>query len=177
MRIERRGFTIIEAMLALALGAIVLLNARLFVDQVERAGHRIQVTIADRDEQANGLRLARRLLANVFQPADSASRLRGTPVEADAASWCSSIGGTSARCRVSVWITRGAASSNLVLRDAMSNGLLIASLTGEARLLYADVASSGMRRIESEWVDRDELPRAILFASIRDTITFAVGSR
>jgi type II secretory pathway pseudopilin PulG len=177
MRRNRKyGFTLFEVVLALALGTLALLSARLLVSQSEDAERRFEEGVALRDQEANGLRVARRLSANAFQGSDSTTEIQGDADHAEFQSWCQVLTGSWSRCRVRLWTRQRGSVTDLYVTDRIPGKVLVTSLAGEGKLAYLSRDELGDRWF-SVWTSRMGAPLALAFTSIRDTITLAIGSR
>jgi prepilin-type N-terminal cleavage/methylation domain-containing protein len=103
-RHSRSGFTLIEVMVALAVAAVVVLGARLALEQLaDDAGRIIDgAVLADRD--ANAERLLRSLFRRLEVGTGSAGTFGGDERSMSFTTWCDVPGGWQERCEATLAI-------------------------------------------------------------------------
>ncbi|HET7188379.1 MAG TPA: prepilin-type N-terminal cleavage/methylation domain-containing protein [Gemmatimonadaceae bacterium] len=101
MRTRRRtGFTLLEVMVALVVGAVVILGARALLDGLSLHSERVRSLARSADAEANAEHVLRSVVLRGGLASDSAARFDGTPEQARFASWCDMAGGWQEQCEV-----------------------------------------------------------------------------
>src|SRR6185436_14777953 len=102
LRDKRRGFTLIEVLVALTIGALVVVLAQRLFAAVGDGGRELVTARTALDREAN----ARRWLAAAFLSLDAglegARSFEGHPAEVTFSSWLETEGGWFAPCRVTI---------------------------------------------------------------------------
>jgi prepilin-type N-terminal cleavage/methylation domain-containing protein len=174
-REDRTGFTLIEVLVALTIGAVVLLGARALLDGLSTSATAALHGARAADARANGEWIARQVIGNMALAPDTITSFAGSPREAVFSSWCPSTHGELEPCTVRLFI-RGSATADLVL--SRSGGSDVTVLTGvtNARLRYLSRADNG-GAWQSEWRTAIDTPLAIGVTTDRDTLLLRVGER
>lgn len=175
---RHNGFALIELVVALVIGAMVLLGARDVLVQLAATAHTVQRRGRDADRTANRERVLRELLANVEVGTSDAQPFAGTADSAMFSSWCAVPAG---------WLRRCAVVLALALRDSgqdQRHRALVARVDGRridlggamthGRLLYLASAGNG-----GQWFDRwsggVSAPLAIGIIEDDDTVIVRIG--
>lgn len=179
-RVDRRGsagFTLVEVIVALAIGggAVLLAASMLAVtsDQVRIVGERARTT----DVSRGGERLVRRLVGQMRWSRSTEPLARGSSTELRFASWCDMPAGWQERCIVEIEIPpeeeRG-----IGIRVRLSTGEELQLFTGRSvtGFLYLGRAERG-GRWSDRWTDGVSLPPAIGLMVDGDTLTLRIGDR
>jgi prepilin-type N-terminal cleavage/methylation domain-containing protein len=171
----RRGFTLLEVVVALALGATVVLGARALFGVLGASGERIARESAAADERANGERLLRSLLWQA-ETGVHGDGFRGDDSSLHFSTWCRAARGWTERCRIDLGVaTLG--------RDAVVTAILP---HGDTLLLWRGRAPAGLRYLDAtnggdrwvpEWGSDLTLPAAVAIVSGGDTLVFLAGGR
>ena len=139
----RRGFTLIELIVALALGGMILVGAHQVLGSLEDETHALAIRSADTEASANGLRLLRALAGRVEVGTPEAVAFAGTPMEARFTSWCEVPAGWLERCTVvlAVDTVRGAPTLAAHIDNAPAVALVPNVSSGALR--YLNSAANG----------------------------------
>jgi prepilin-type N-terminal cleavage/methylation domain-containing protein len=99
-RSARPGFTLLEVVIALALGGVVLLGAHSLLDALADEARRLpqDAAVGDRDE--NGERLLRALVGRLEVGTSEVAQFSGDPTAARFTTWCDVPSGWLERCDV-----------------------------------------------------------------------------
>lgn len=170
----RRGLTLIELLVAVAVTGIVLLCARALVDGLTATQLAVERTRRTVDASQVAERLLRGVVLN-FQSANAESEMfAGTADSARFASWCPSAQGWLDRCLVRLRVDRG-----LVLQFTNFDERLPADRRAVALLFLQDATRGGTWT--SEWSASRTAPMAIGVVRVgtvgRDTLILRIGAR
>jgi prepilin-type N-terminal cleavage/methylation domain-containing protein len=100
--LPRRGFTLVELMVALVVTGIVLIGARSMVEVLADATRRTLHAAHDADRVADADQLLRTLLARLDVGAASDQRFGGDERSVHFTTWCDTPGGWLERCDASI---------------------------------------------------------------------------
>ena len=98
----RRGFTLVEVMVALVVGAVVLTSARALFVEIAAGVGRVTSQAREADETANAERLLRALTVRLEVGTDSTRQFGGDERAAHFTSWCDMPSGWQERCPVTI---------------------------------------------------------------------------
>ena len=174
-RLERRGFTLVELLSALALSGLVMIGGLLLLDQLTDSTARIVRRGPMLASDANGLRVLRQLLLDARITADSLDRFRGDERSVELTSLCHRPGGWFESCRASLGTDWRPDSTVIIARFSTGENLELARSPGHAELRYLDLLStdsSWMRR----WALSITMPAALGIVVGRDTLVYSLGS-
>jgi prepilin-type N-terminal cleavage/methylation domain-containing protein len=151
--VSRAGFTLLEVMVALVVGAIVILGARALLDGLSLHAGRVQTLARAADADANLEHVLRTAVARGGIASDSAARFDGTPDRARFATWCDMPGGWQEPCDVQLAAEREPAGSqfSVVLTLGAADAMRVSEHLDAASLRYLASASGG-----GQWVERWE---------------------
>lgn len=187
------GFTLVEIMVAIAIGGLVLMGARSLLEALaDEEGH-VAREAAIHDAHANGERLLRDLVGRMEVGTKEGGSFEGDPGEASFTSWCDVPAGWQERCRVTIAIEGGAGSAGsdgtgpaLVAR--LSGGRRVVLRTGfrAGELRYLNSAASGGQWFR-QWGEGITAPLAIgvllqrkssaIEGFVVDTLIVRIGER
>ena len=173
---HRRGFTLVEVIVALVVSAIAVLGARLLLERVGDATALIVREATASDAKANGERMLRDLVSRLETGTSDVGPFVGSSDSARFTSWCDVPRGWRERCAVSLTVRPGDARDTLIV--STSTGLAFSALDAPAPLelrYLNDVRAGGMWF--SSWGAGITAPLAIGIAGARDTIILRVGER
>lgn len=174
-RPERRGFTLVELLAALALSGLVMIGGLLLLDQLSDNTSRIVRRGTMLASDANGLRVLRQLLLDARMTADSFDRFRGDERSVELTTLCHRPGGWLESCRASLGADWRPDSTVLIARFSTGENLELARSPGHAALRYLDLLrpdSLWMRR----WALSITMPAALGIVAGRDTLVYPLGA-
>ncbi|MHB1329011.1 MAG: PulJ/GspJ family protein [Gemmatimonadales bacterium] len=170
---RRRGFTLLELMVALVVGGLTLAGASAILGNLYESAAHLQAEVARMDRLANGERLIREVAAS-FQPGNGHnSTFFGTPRAAHFSSWCLVSDGWFERCVVDLTPR----SDGLYLSLRYDNESLFSEVRLEMpqrELRYLADAADGGRWL-AEWAAGTSAPLAIGVVSVTDTMVVRLG--
>lgn len=172
----RRGFTLLEVIVALSIGAVVLLTARLVVEATTDGSHRLIEARRTADEQAGRDRWLRSLMRRVDGGTpDDTARFYGDSTRVAFTSWCEAPGGWLEECDGMLAVTRADSTVVVVVRTSLDGELVIRRQLSPLSLRYLAPSDTGASWIAS-WGQSVLPPAAVaLFGS--DTTILRIGRR
>jgi prepilin-type N-terminal cleavage/methylation domain-containing protein len=172
----RAGFTLVELMVAMVVSAIVVLGARMLLEQLSDSASRTVAAATRADRQENGERLLRDLAGRLEVGAEQAARFSGEPSAANFVSWCDVASGWQERCAVTLVV--GAQQGHSVLVATLASGDSVTLLVREQQieLRYLDDPRGGGRWFAS-WGAGITAPLALGVISGADTMIVRIGDR
>ena len=172
----RAGFTLVELMVALVVSAIVVLGARMLLEQLGDSASRTVAAATRADREVNGERLLRDLAGRLEVGTEKAVRFSGEPNTASFGSWCDVPSGWQERCAVT--LVAGAQDGRSVLVASFASGDSLTLLVREQpiELRYLDDPHSGGRWFMS-WGLGITAPLAFAVISGADTMIVRIGDR
>lgn len=174
-RAERRGFTLVEVLVALAIGGTVLLGARALLEGVGDHASRSVAEARDADREANGEYAARSIVARL-RLADPEPGLVGEPRAAHFASWCDTPHGWLEPCLVRLAVEPDGDRGQVVMRLSTGERLVLRRGAGDWQLRYLASAAAG-GEWHGRWTALAEVPLALAVVSERDTQLLRIGER
>lgn len=175
----KRGFTLIEVLVALTLTAMVVGAVRGLVEVV---GDHALIT-AERarviDSDANAERILRNLVGSAELATKDDERFDGTSSGARFMSWCTVPRGWQERCRVALAFERlSGTADSVALVGTLSTGerLLFRAGHGPGSILYLGSARDGGTWFVA-WRHSMAPPPAMAFVIGRDTMIVRIGDR
>lgn len=175
-RAERRGFTLLELLVALALSGLVIAGARGVLEGLASYADRAATQSRQGDALANGERLARRIVRQVSLRAESHVSFDGSEHEARFGSWCDVAGGWREPCDVRVGVARLSGGANVVMHLSTGDSLIVRVGATTGRLVYLASAEDG-GRWRGTWTESMTTPLAIGVISGTDTLLLRIGER
>lgn len=175
-RARRRGLTLVEVLLALAVGASVLMAARGLLSAATNASARIQRSGRRFSSEANAYWGVRLLASRAQATTAPEGAFSGDSGVVHFSSWCDAATGAPIPCRLRMEVTgpRDTAGASARVTDAGGKLLLTLALPDSTRLRYLQSATLG-----GEWLVRWDsslvLPLALGLASPRETLVFVLG--
>jgi prepilin-type N-terminal cleavage/methylation domain-containing protein len=175
-RCAARGFTLLEVVVALAVGGVLLLGARRMLETVGDGAQGITEAAKAADREANGERLLRALLGRLEVGTDSTRTFSGEEQAARFTSWCDVPAGWQERCIVTLVV--GAGPGGATLTASLSTGEVVVVRGGfhTGTLCYLSDAGAGgtwFRR----WGTGITAPIAIGVVLDGDTLIVPIGER
>jgi prepilin-type N-terminal cleavage/methylation domain-containing protein len=184
-RRARPGFTLLEVIVAMAVGSLVVLGARAMLVMVADGGDAAREAAIEADRAANAEAVLRRLLADLELGTDPAMHFSGAPDEARFSTWCPVAGGWIERCRATLAIEATRDGAALVATLSAGGGspderLELRSGLDRAELLYLSDAARGGRWFRV-WGEGITAPLAVGLvvdsAGRTDTTILRIGER
>ena len=172
----RRGFTLLELLVTLAVSGIALLGAMALLDQLTDSGSRIVHRGALLARRENGWRLLLQLTRDARTSSDTLDRFRGDARSAEFSSVCTTPGGWMEPCRVSLAVDTRGDSSVIVAQLTHGPALETTRHAGSADLRYYDPASRDSSWL-SQWTPSLTMPAAIAVVIHADTVVYPLGAR
>lgn len=175
---ERGGFTLVEIIVAMTIGAIVLVGVRQAAVGVADISDATLGRARTAERAINGERLLRRLVAQMEPDSNATGGLVGDTTHAEFDAWCDVPDGWQERCRARIEIVPDSASGGARFVASSSTGLRAVLLQWRDRstLCYLlDAADGG--RWRADWDGRLSLPLAIGVVTGPDTLLVPVGVR
>lgn len=170
---ERRGFTLIEVLVALTIGATVVLGARALLEGVGDHASRSLAEAREADREANAEYAARSMVARL-RLADPEPSLVGERREARFASWCDTPHEWLEPCLVRVAVESNGDSGQVVMALSVGERLVVRRGVGDWQLRYLASAAAG-GEWHSRWAALADAPLAVAVVSERDTMLLRIG--
>jgi prepilin-type N-terminal cleavage/methylation domain-containing protein len=174
MRVDRRGFTVVELLAALTVSLLIVAGARGLLAALHDSGSRTQRRASAHDTSQAGLLLLRDLFANASASGDTARVFVGASRAVRFDSWCDSPYGGSERCRVEVAIPESLNGAALSMRSGVEAPISVPMASAPVALIYLERSSSTARWL-SEWGRSLHAPAAVGVLLRSDTLVFGVG--
>lgn len=175
MRRERAGFTLVEVLVALSIGAVVLVSARALLDGLASHTRTTVRAMHDADIEGNGERLARQVAGNLILATDPAPSFIGTEKEAMFDAWCPAPRGGLERCQIRLAVASSVKEPGVEL--SLSTGTKVELLHGaNARLRYLSDAAEG-GHWEEVWRQPQTPPLAVALSAGGRSLVLRIGER
>ncbi len=176
----RSGFTLIEVLVALIVGAIVLLGAHQVLAILADQSQSLASQAAEADRDANGERLLRGLVGQLELGSPGTIPFSGSPDSVRFSSWCETPSGWLERCQVSFWFV--ADGDHEVLRAQLGGRPPLVLIRGFTRgtFRYLQSAAAGGQWFQ-QWGTGITAPLGIGVVLLRgdevDTMIVRIGAR
>jgi prepilin-type N-terminal cleavage/methylation domain-containing protein len=172
-RSARRGFTLIELVVAITISALVILAGRMLLENLGAAADRIDRAAQKGAGDANGERLLRALVAQIDVGIQGAT-FAGDEQSAQFTSWCQSPRGWRERCRITLSIEMVNGSPALTTTLPGNDRVVLYRAERALRLRYlVDPSAGGTWFVK--WGDGLLAPRAIGVIADSDTLIIRIG--
>lgn len=170
----RRGFTLLEVVIALAIGGMVLLIARGVSDRLTVASSRVGALMRGAEFRVRGQWLLRSYLHQTDVSEERQLLFSGEPKKVSFVTRCIQPAGWSAECQATLTLAPG---DSVVLLQASAGGhtVVIDSLPAGARFLFLTDAASGGAWV-GRWAGAAAAPMALGIAARGDTEIVRVGT-
>ncbi len=165
------GFTLVELMVALTIGAGVLLAGRLLVEQITAAEHAIVATTAVQETTATHALMLRSLVRNLEVGTDSLTTFGGNEHLVQFTSWC--IDTTRQRMRCAAHFT---IDTTLIVTTSVIPSTVLQHMTAAGQFRYLGDARNGGHWYRS-WGTGITVPLAIGVVVGNDTTVLRIGER
>jgi prepilin-type N-terminal cleavage/methylation domain-containing protein len=170
------GFTLLELVVALFIGAVVVVGGRLILESLSTSERRLRRTATSADRIANGDNLLRQLFGRLEVGTPYARTFAGYEREVRFVTWCDVPAGWLERCHADVAIDR----------DSEGGVLVVHFSTGERIVLQSGFRAGAFRYLNSPadggqwfavWGSGMTAPLAISIITDRDTTMVRIGAR
>jgi prepilin-type N-terminal cleavage/methylation domain-containing protein len=173
---SRRAFTLLEVLVALSIGAMIVLGARALADGLFVEAQRISTSSKQADASANAERYLRRIVGQVQLRKDIGATFRGVEWAAEFSSWCDSPRGSQERCRVSLIVEHADNAPRLVMQSSIGERLVLVRATRSIELRYLTDPAAGGSWVK-QWGEGLSAPTAIGVIQDADTLIIRIGER
>lgn len=173
---RRGGFTLVEVMVALTISAIVLLGARMLLEQLGDNASRTVDAAAARDREANGERLLRDLAGRLEVGTDGVTQFSGEANAMRFSSWCDVPSGWQERCAIAFVVRQENTHSTLVATFASGDSITLLTRPQPIALRYLDDPRAGGRWFVS-WGAGITAPLAVAVVCGADTMIVRIAER
>lgn len=174
-RPDRRGVTMLELLIALALAGITLAIGALMLAQLGDANARIASEVVTEADANNGDRALRRWLADARPAADTSERFSGDARTLTFTTLCDTPSGWREPCRATLMLDSLRDSSVLVAATDRGEQLPVRRLAGAASFRYLDLASRDTIWF-ARWTASVALPSAVAIVVGVDSAMLPLGS-
>lgn len=173
---RRGGFTLVEVMVALLISAIVLLGARMLLEQLGENASRTVAAAARAAAAANGEQMLRDLAGRLEIGTDGSTQFSGESNAVRFGSWCDTPSGWQERCAVAIVVRQDDSRWNVVATFAPRDSVTLLARSEPIELRYLDDPRAGGRWFVS-WGAGITAPLAIAVVSGSDTTIVRIGER
>src|SRR5688572_20768519 len=171
----RRGTSLIELVVALAVGGMLLVSARVVLQQVADATERAVQHSGIAEHDTNAERVLRAALGSTESATIVRSAVRGNSSSARIETWCDVPAGWQERCVLTLRVVAGSA-ENLLTADLGPDTVVIRRGFDSAALRYvADTRYGGTWL--TEWLSQITVPIAVGIIIDADTLILRIGER
>lgn len=172
----RRGFTLLEVMVALVVSGIVLVGAHALLASLADGAARITSAALAADREANADRFLRSLFHRLEVGADNSARFGGDERGVRFSTWCDVPAGWLERCSAAVQIDTSA--GELALTAVLSTGEVIMVRSGFSRGVLRYIADPSGRGVWFPvWGVGISAPSAVGVILDADTLILRIGQR
>lgn len=172
---NRRGVTLVELMIALAITGMAILGCVMLLDQLNDSHERIHRQRTADASAGNGDRLLRRFLADARTTADTAERFRGDEHNASYLTLCDTPSGWREACRVALTVDSLRDSSAIIAETNRDERFEVRRIPGAATFRYLDLSARDSSWVR-QWAVSIALPGAIGIVVGADTMVLPLGS-
>lgn len=170
------GFTIVELMAALVISGVVLLAARVLLDELGDAGQHIAGSAAREDHNQNAWRMLKQRVSQVETGSDGAHRFFGGSTAARFSSWCEVPGGWEESCVAEMLVDTIETRPALVLVVGSGPAIVIAVARSTATFRYITDYGNAATWARS-WNDESSAPLGLAVILDSDTTVLRIGER
>lgn len=171
----RRGFTLLEVAVGLALASVVLLAARATLGALGDSASRLSQHAIRLNADAHAATALRHLLALSGAERATGTPFRATDRAATFTSWCNSSGGWREECDVALQIVGDSIELVLRARSPSRRGYVVRTGLSRAGFIYLRSAANGGEWITS-WNEAGRRPLAMGIAVDGDTTIIPLGA-
>lgn len=138
-----RGFTLVEVIVAIAIGGLVLLGARSLLEALADEEHHVARETAVADAHSNGYRTLRSLVGEMEVGTAESGPFSGDPIQTSFTTWCDTAHGWQERCAVTIAFESEGSEAVLVAHLPKGSSLVLARGFRAGEFRYLNSASSG----------------------------------
>ncbi len=172
---KRRGFTLVELVAALGLGALVIALAAGTLGVLQHTGtHVSQFTVAEEANAQLATSVAR-AFSMVQLPSPESRTLHADQHSVKLRTQCRSPWGGLETCETELVLQREADVTVLLLRDGAESTREVHRITGRATWAWLEISDDGARW-RTDWNIAGSLPLAARIATDADTLHYIVGA-
>ena len=175
-RCARRAFTLVEVIVAIAIGGLVLLGARSLLEALADEEHHIARETTVEDARANGHRTLRSLVGEMEVGTTESGPFSGDPARTSFTTWCDTAYGWQERCAVSIAFESEGGEPVLVAHLPEGQSRVLARGFRQGELRYLNSAASGGQWFR-QWGRGITAPLAIGVILERDAAGAITGDR
>lgn len=172
----RAGFTLVEVMVTLVVGALVLLGARAMLEALADQAQAVARVASAAARDANATRTLRELVGRIEVGTDSSGLFAGAPLETSFTSWCDVPAGWQERCRVTLRVERTPKGVGMYVAVDDATPVLLRDGARRGALRYLASAAGGGQWLRT-WGAGITAPVAIGVIFDADTLIIPVGAR
>jgi prepilin-type N-terminal cleavage/methylation domain-containing protein len=172
---NRRGVTLVELIIALAISGLAILGCVMLLDQLNDSHDRIVRQRTADASAGNGDRLLRRFLVDARTTTDTGERFRGDEHNASYLTLCDTPSGWPEACRVALAIDSLRDSSAIIAETNRDERFEVRRIPGAATFRYLDLSARDSSWVK-QWATSIALPGAIGVVVGVDTTVFPLGS-
>ena len=172
---SRRGVTLLELIIALAISGLAILGCVILLDQVNDSHERISRERVVAATAGNGDRLLRRVLVDAHTTTDTAERFCGDEHNASYLTLCDTPAGWPEACRVTLSLDSLRDSSAIVAETSRDERFEVRRIPGAATFRYLDLSARDSSWVR-QWATSIALPGAIAIVVGVDTTVLPLGS-
>lgn len=170
------GFTLLEVILALAIGGVVLVTARALVEELADQARRLARQTAVDDQRTNGERMLRALAGAVEVATPESGPFDGNADRVQFTTWCNAPAGWMERCAVTLAFVNVSGAPALVA-DLPTRGRVVLA-QGFARGVFRYLMTAGAGgRWSARWGPGPRAPLALGVVLDTDTLIVRMGDR
>jgi prepilin-type N-terminal cleavage/methylation domain-containing protein len=171
------GFTLLEVLVALTIGAILLVGARTMLQQIGDGAAAITAAAEESDREANADLLLRTLVGRLEMPVEGAGiKFQGTPRGVRFVTWCDVPAGWLERCQASLGIVQAGGAQVLALTPGSGDVVPLRRGFTRGEILYLREAAGGGAWVRS-WSSEVAAPLALAIVLDGDTSIIRIGER
>lgn len=175
-RASTRGFTLLEVIVALSIGALVVMGTRALIEGLHAHTVRLLSVSNSSNAAANAEHVLRTLVGNLALASTDASSFEGDAREARFTSWCDVPEGWQELCAVHLSVEGETGHVRLLATLSTGERLTVRDSADTATLLYLGSSADGGHWFV-KWTHSLMPPLAIGLISDGDTLLARVGER
>ena len=175
----RDGFTLVEVLVALAIGTMAILGARSVFGALLDHADRINDAAWEQDSVANGERMLRSLVSQVDLGRTGHATFSGDEKEVRFRTWCPTPDGWQERCDVRLLVRAAdsvGAVPRIVAQFSVGEAIPLLDVGSVTTFAYLLDPGAGGRWVRT-WGAGITVPMAIGIMSERDTLIVRIGDR